>query len=135
MFRIIPYTPLAAAQTKAWRPEQPGDPDHDARRLRVLVTNVEEENDQFARWQQVVLEQDADIIIVAEVDQRWAEAIAELKSDYPNQIIHPQSNWYGMALLSRLPILESDIRFRVQDDVPSIDTMVQLPSGDEVRVV
>ncbi len=135
LFRIIPYTPLASTQTKAWRPEQPGDPEHDARRLRVLVTNVEEENDQFARWREVVLDQDADVIIVAEVDQRWAGAIAELKSDYPNQIVHPQSNWYGMALLSRLPIIERDIRFRVQDDVPSIDTIVQLPSGDEVRVV
>ncbi|QDV40344.1 Endonuclease/Exonuclease/phosphatase family protein [Stieleria neptunia] len=135
LFRIIPYTPLASPQTKAWRPEPSSDPNQDARRLRVLVTNVEEENDQFARWREVILDQDADVIIMAEVDQRWAETIDELKPIYPNQIVYPQNNWYGMALLSRLPILESEIRFRVQDDVPSIDTVVELPSGDDVRIV
>ncbi len=134
LFRIVPYTPLMSTQAKPWEPSLDSEQD-ELRRLRVLVSNVEEENDQFARWSQVVRDADADVVIVAEVDERWAEVIEDLRSDYPNQVVHPQSNWYGMAMLSRFRIVESKLRFLVQDDIPSIDSVIELPSGDNVRVV
>jgi endonuclease/exonuclease/phosphatase (EEP) superfamily protein YafD len=46
----------------------------------------------------------------------------------------PQSNTYGMLLYSRYPLVDPRIEFRVQPDVPSIHTGVQLPSGDVVRL-
>ncbi|TWT53797.1 hypothetical protein Pla22_14300 [Rubripirellula amarantea] len=134
-FRILPYTPLASTQVKTWEPE-PGSPQQtNEKRLRVLLSNLEMENDKFDRWREVILSADADVVLVAEVDDRWAAVIEEMRSSYPNQIVYPQDNWYGLAMLSRLPILESNIRFLVQDDVPSIDAIVELQSGDRVRVV
>ncbi|MFG0267006.1 MAG: endonuclease/exonuclease/phosphatase family protein [Rhodopirellula sp. JB055] len=93
------------------------------------------ENDEFDHWSKVVRQTDADVVIAAEIDQRWKASLDGLKSIYPHQIVYPQDNWYGMAMLSRLPFRESEIRFRVQDDVPSIDTMIELPSGEAIRVI
>ncbi len=135
LFRIMPYTPVAPTQADDWEPDAITSTVAGKKRLRVLMTNVEEENDRFDQWSQVVREADADVVIVAEVDDRWAEVVEGLKSLYPNQIVHPQDNWYGMAMLTRLPIVKHKIRFLVEDDVPSIDATLELPSGDHVRVI
>ncbi len=133
--RIIPYTRLVSPQVKSWSAEKAGDESNHAGRLRMLVTNVEQENDRFDLWKSTVLSADPDVVIVAEVDDRWARTLGELNREYPFQIIHPQHNWYGLAFLSRLPIVESKLRFLVQDDVPSIDTDIKMQNGDRVRVV
>ncbi len=152
LFRIIPYTRLMSPQVKSWtgpessssssasRRELSGtttsdEASEDPRRLRIMISNVEMENDQFDCFSKVVRQCDADVVIVAEVNKRWRETIESLKSLYPHQVIQPQENWYGLALISRLPIVEHKIRFLVEDDVPSIDAMVELPGGDRVRIV
>lgn len=78
---------------------------------------------------------DADVMIVAEVDDRWARVLKRLASSYPHQVVYPQDNWYGLALLSRLPIEEHQVRSLVQDDAPSIDASLQMNNGQWVRVV
>ncbi|WDQ14982.1 endonuclease/exonuclease/phosphatase family protein [Rhodopirellula sp. P2] len=135
LFRIVPYTGVAPTQATTWDPPQTTNDSAEQRRFRMLVTNVEMENSQFEQWSRVVRQTDADVVIAAEIDERWKPTLEELKSIFPHQIIYPQDNWYGMAMLSRLPILESQIRFRVQDDVPSIDALIELPSGEAIRVI
>ncbi|KLU06032.1 AP endonuclease family 1 domain protein [Rhodopirellula islandica] len=135
LFRIVPYTFVAPTQATAWDPPQSSGVSAEQRRFRMLVTNVEMENGQFEQWSRVVEQTDADVVIAAEIDGRWTSTLEKLKPIFPHQIIYPQDNWYGMAMLSRLPILESEIRFRVQDDVPSIDAMIELPSGEAIRVI
>lgn len=135
LFRIVPYTMVAPTQATTWDPPQSNVESAEQRRFRLLVTNVEMENNEFEKWSQVVQNTDADVVIAAEIDERWKPTLEKLKSIFPHQIIYPQDNWYGMAMLSRLPILESEIRFRVQDDIPSIDAMIELPSGEAIRVI
>jgi len=135
LVQIIPYTPLTSPQVKSWNPGQSGAPDEQSHRLRIMISNVQEENDQFDTWRQVVKDVNADVVIVAEVNESWASVIAELKDTYPQQIIQPQDNWYGLALFSRYTIAEAEIRFLVQEDIPSIDALIELPSGDQVRII
>ncbi|MCC9658338.1 endonuclease/exonuclease/phosphatase family protein [Rhodopirellula halodulae] len=135
LFRIIPYTPLTKPQVAAWKSTQATSNHASQRRLRLLVTNVEMENDKYETWTRVVKEADADMVIAAEISEDWLPAIESLKADLPNQIVYPQDNWYGMAMLSRLPIEKHAIRFRVQDDIPSIDAMIELESGELIRVI
>lgn len=128
-YGIAPYTPLASPQTKI------ADNLNDDRRLCVVVSNVEMENTQYELWTKTITEADPDVAIVLEVDDRWMAEIEPFRQRYAHQIAYPQDNWYGMLLLSKLPIIESEIRFRVSDDVPSIDAVVELPSGERVRVL
>lgn len=134
-FRIIPYTPVFPRQSQATAAENCGHRMDDPRTIRMVVCNVEEENDQFEHWREIVGGTDPDILIVLEADQRWVEAAKPLFDRYPHRVLKPQENWYGMMVLSRLPIQEHKISFLVQDDVPSIDAKVTLDNGAAIRVI
>lgn len=127
--RILPFTPLA--WTQVHRPEA-----YDPRNaLRVVVSNVKMTNRRYARWLDVIEQANADLLILLEVDQAWLAAMEDLSQHYPYDVRCPQDNCYGMAVLSRLPIIDHQVRFLVAADVPSIDAIVQLRSDRQIRVI
>ena len=147
-FRIYPYTPLAARQSVATGSTMhaigsvsPSRSDPDASQeiqsssFRLVVSNVEMENDQFERWMQVMRQADPDVLVMLEPNTHWLNQVAPLLDRYEYQILHPQDNWYGMAMLSRLPFESNELRFMVQDDVPSIDARVRLENGKQIRII
>ena len=125
---ILPYTPLMPKQVHPHR--QPPGPQS----FRMVVSNVEMDNHEHDRWLHVVREQDADLILVLEVNDRWMSCLEELRGQYPHVIAQPQDNCYGMALLSKLELIEPQVQYLVQDDIPSIHTQVQLSSGERIRL-
>ncbi len=132
--QIYPYTLLASTQVKSTSPEQ-RSAGREGRSLRLIISNVEEENDQHGLWMSVIQAQQPDVLIVLEVDERWVKATEQLLETYPFQVIQPQSNWYGMMMLSRLPIVSHELKFMVQEDIPSIDARIKLNNGDTIRVL
>ena len=55
-----------------------------------------------------------------EVDQWWAERLSDgLTAKYPNKIIYPLSNIYGLALFTRLELVEPVIQFILDEAIPS----------------
>jgi endonuclease/exonuclease/phosphatase (EEP) superfamily protein YafD len=46
----------------------------------------------------------------------------------------PQDNSYGMTLFSRLELVEPEVKFLVQEDIPSIHARVRLRSGAMVEL-
>ena len=50
-----------------------------------------------------------------------------LREQFAHVVAIPQDNWYGMTLLSNLEILDHEVRFIVQEDIPSIHAKLQLP--------
>ena len=125
-YKIYPYTPLASKAVQ--RAERPPD----GRSLRLVASNVEMENDMHDRWLEVVRDADPDLILALEVNERWMQHIEVLEEDYPHVVREPQDNYYGMVLFSRYEILDHEVRFIVQDDVPSIRVEVQLPCGQTI---
>src|SRR5690606_12470196 len=65
---------------------------------------------------------------------KWERALAPLEEQYPHVVRQVQDNYYGMMLFSRLPLGEPTIKFLVQEDIPSVETGVELPSGDLIRL-
>ncbi|WP_153556380.1 endonuclease/exonuclease/phosphatase family protein [Roseimaritima sediminicola] len=134
-FRILPYTPLLPKQSVVTPAHLCRSPKRDERTLRTVMTNVEMENDQFDVWMDVMRQADPDILLVVEVDQRWIDAVQPLIESYPHQVIEPRDNWYGMMLLSRLPIVTYEVLHLVQKDIPSIDAKIRLDDGTLMRFV
>lgn len=134
-FRIIPYTPIFPRQAQSTADENRGGHVNDPRTIRIVVSNVEEENDEFGLWRETIADANPDILVVLEADERWVKAAEPLFDRYPHHVLLPQDNWYGMMLLSRLPIQEHTVRFLVQDDIPSIDAKVELDNGETIRVI
>lgn len=121
--KIFPYTPLARAQVE--RSEEP----REGSSVRLFISNVLMENERHDLVLQAVRENDPDLVLVVEVNGRWERALAPLEERYPFVVKQPQENYYGMILYSRLPLLDPRIDFLVQDDIPSVHTLVELPSG------
>lgn len=134
-FRILPYTTLLAPQAVRTPPQSPRSHRDDKRTLRLVVTNVETENEQYDTWMRTMREADPDVILAVEIDEKWGSAIKALIDEYPNHIVHPQDNWYGLMLLSRFPFTDKHVRYLVEDDVPSVDVKLRMDDGTFVRFV
>lgn len=95
----------------------------------VVSANVYSKNRNAEALSQWLQESQADVIFLCEVDPWWAAQIATWKSDWPHQIIHPRPDNFGLALISRHPIVDSHL-FDLDGPIPAVDCRVQSPSGE-----
>lgn len=116
------YTPLTRKQVLR-------KPAAKERLVRVLIANVRMRNPSADRLLAVAARRDPDLLLLLEPNQRWLQQLSPLRDRYPHQILCPLENTYGMLLFSRLPLVEPQVRFLIQDDIPSIQTRVRLPNG------
>jgi endonuclease/exonuclease/phosphatase (EEP) superfamily protein YafD len=128
LWRMWPYTPLHSRQLK--RVAKPDE----SRSLSVLISNVLMTNRDSGKLRDLIREYQPDVILAVETDAWWKGQLREFEQTYPHVVLQPQPNTYGMLFYSRYPLVDPRIEFRVQPDVPSIHTGVQLPSGDVVRL-
>lgn len=122
-YRIYPYTPLSPKRTLDSVAPRAGSS------VRLLFANVLQTNRNADEFLRIVAEADPDVVLTLETDVWWSRQLARLKPRYPHVVLQPQQNTYGMLLHSRFPLVDTDVRFVVQRDVPSIHAKVRLPSG------
>lgn len=126
--RIRPFTRFGPLQV------QPASPAHrDTIRLRVMIANVWMPNRQAGALLSLVQRYEPDLLLAVETDRWWQSKLDALAPDYPHAVRCPLPNTYGMLLYSRYPLVRPEVRFLVEDDVPSIDTGVRLPHGRGLR--
>jgi endonuclease/exonuclease/phosphatase (EEP) superfamily protein YafD len=126
---IYAYLPVAPIQTQAATAAD------DARLIRIMVANILMTNRQAERFVRLVKQVDPDILIVDEPDTWWAEQLTELDGVFPHQTKYPLDNTYGMIFYSRLPVIRSKVRFIVEDDIPSIHSLIRLRSGQPIVLI
>ncbi|HEV7371648.1 endonuclease/exonuclease/phosphatase family protein [Arenibaculum sp.] len=105
----------------------------DGSRLRVLVANVQKGNRQDERLLALVEETDPDVFLAMETDEWWNERLAPLRNDFAHQVQHVGSGYFGMHLFSKYELVDPEIRFLAEQDVPSIFTDIRLPDGQMVE--
>jgi endonuclease/exonuclease/phosphatase (EEP) superfamily protein YafD len=125
--RIHTYTPFVPPTVQ--RCDDDAEPES---RIVLMMTNVQMENEHHDRLLDLVDEVDPDVLLAVEVDDAWARALDRLAGRYAHVVRYPRDNWYGMQLLSKLELVDPQIEFLVQDDVPSLRTRLRLRSGVEV---
>lgn len=128
VYWIAPYLPWAPVEVEDAQSQD------ESSHMRILSANVLQENERADALLKLISEVDPDLITLCEVNQRWVDALSVLEKDYPHFITHPLDNTYGMAIYSRLPLVDPQVRTLVKETIPSIDTRVRLPSGHEARV-
>jgi endonuclease/exonuclease/phosphatase (EEP) superfamily protein YafD len=100
----------------------------------LLFANVLIENRNAARLKEIIKRADPDLILTAEVDEWWREQLKEFDRTHPYVVSQPQDNCYGILLQSKLELINPQVKFLVQDDIPSIHARVKLRSGKEVEL-
>lgn len=124
-YQVYPYTIIAQHQMKGRKaPVKDGH-------LKLLVCNVYQKNRKYEECLKRIRAHDPDIILLVETDIPWSEKLAHLKEDYQHHVLIPLDNTYGMLLYSRFELIEPQVKFLIEPDVPSIHTRVKLPSGEQ----
>ena len=116
---IVPYTRLA-------RPEVQSVPADAQPRIRLMASNVLMHNRDADRLLALVRAHAPDVLIALETDVWWERQLDGLQDTMPHVIRCPLDNLYGMHVYSRLPLLEPEIRYLVEDDIPSMHATVVL---------
>lgn len=127
-YEIRPYTILARKEV------QPAKKPRPETTLRLLLANVKMDNRNSPRLREIIAEADPDVILVVEADAWWQSELDGFGETHPFTVGQPQDNTYGMLLYSRLELVRPEVRFLIEDDVPSIRAVVKLPGGTEVEI-
>lgn len=125
---IFPYTRFASHQV-LYSDRQPSKEP-----ISLLVSNVYMENEEYGRLLHLIEQKNPHVVLTLETDTKWQQALDPLKNEYPYRQEIPLDNTYGMLLHSRLPLKNTEVHYLIEDDIPSISTLVQLPSGEWVQL-
>ena len=129
-YRIYPYSPIAATQVARADAETLAT----AQCFSVLSLNVLQDNREYDRTIDLIERIDADIVLLMETDQAWADAVQPALSGYPEVLSQPLDNKYGLMFASRLPMRDAAIRDLAQKDTPSVMATIGLGKS-EFRLV
>ncbi|GAB3568074.1 endonuclease/exonuclease/phosphatase family protein [Spirosoma luteolum] len=131
---IYPFTPLhkpLVARAKPAPTQSEQDPNAPVP-IRLLTANVFMDNLESPQVRSLVDAHAPDLVLVLETNKRWQNDLKPIEANYPYRVHCPLENTYGMLFYSRLPILHSELRFLIQDDIPSV--YVQLDTGNGQRL-
>lgn len=126
--RIFPYTRLARPQVQR---SQLGD--HDST-ISLLFSNVLIENRDTQKLRDLVRRVDPDLVLTVETDEYWREQLSGFEETHPHTVLQPQDNGYGMLLYSKLELIGAQVKFLIEDGIPSIHGQVLLRSGKPVAL-
>jgi endonuclease/exonuclease/phosphatase (EEP) superfamily protein YafD len=125
---ILPYTRLHRPEVASADRSAPES------RIRILAVNVLMPNRNADALLRIIGEQDPDVVVAVETNKWWEDQLKPLDSEYPHALKCPLDNLYGMHLYSRFPLEDSKIQFLVESDIPSMHTLVVLPSGARIQL-
>lgn len=126
---IIPHTEIYPLEIQRYQPEFDGH----APTIKLLNCNVLMTNRDSEPLVTLVQQHEPDLLITLESDAWWQSQLDELPG-YPYKVCCPLDNLYGMHLYSRLPLHETAIEYRVEQDKPSICARIEVTSSVSVHL-
>lgn len=127
-YMMFPYLPFARRQVEQ-STAAAGE-----NSINLFFANVLQENDRYADLVEMIERADPDVVLVVETDQRWADELKPLRERFPTVVEHISDDTYGMMLFSRLELIEPEIKFLVDEAVPSMHARIRLRSGRVVVI-
>lgn len=132
LVHIVKFTPVWSRQsvsaTNAERQNAPAQ-------VSLLAANIKKSNRDYDRTVELIMERGPDIAMAIEVDVEWVNALSgPLRARYPYWVEVPMDNGYGLCVMSKLQLIDAEVRKIVTDGVPSIRTGVRLRDGRIFRL-
>lgn len=125
---MLPYTSIYPVQSR--RAEQAVTRESS---VSLLVCNVLQTNRRYTDVIDLAKELDPDLFLTLESNQDWEDELDRgLSHRYPHRVNVPLENLYGMHLFSKFGLHAPRVKYRIKDDIPSIETHIVLGNGEEV---
>ncbi len=96
--------------------------------LEVISLNVLASNPDKAPTLTYLRHRGADLVILLEVDQAWADALEELAPLYPHRLVELRDDKFGVAIFSQLPLEDPQVESLAEG--PPV-MMVGVPRGQQ----
>lgn len=94
--------------------------------LSILCTNLLSVNARYDDFLDLVHREDPDIVFIQELHQAWAVGLRPLEATYPYFIKIPREDNFGIALYSRLPLIDARENDIAEAGVPGIRADVEV---------
>ena len=88
--------------------------------IKILLSNVNTQNTNTQKLVDLIEQQQADIVVTLEVNQKWIAALKALEANYPHKLMLPQEDNFGIALYSKLPFADIKAVSFSKQAIPSI---------------
>lgn len=129
LIKIYPYTGLASYELLSAEQKKT------EAKLKIFTANVYQKNDKLDKVVEEAKRHNADLMLFTETHQWWVTQLSNALGDsYNYQVKVPLDNTYGMYLLSKLPILDEEVKYLVDDSIPSIHGLIRLRSQELVKI-
>ncbi len=127
--KIYPYTGLAAVEVANSQNVV------NNRTISLYAANVLQTNKEREKLLKDFTNKNPDVLLLVETDKDWMDFItAHLPAEYAYKAEIPLNNTYGMLLYSKFKLLNPEVKFLVDKEIPSIHSKVLLPSGDTIQL-
>lgn len=126
--KIYPYTPFSTYEIgESKNPEAP--------QIRLFTANVLQKNEKHEKLVREINRFDPDVMVFTETNTRWKNEISKnLDESYRYKVEVPLENTYGMLLYSKFELIDPQVRYLVDDSIPSIHTRIKLPEGNLIQL-
>ncbi len=114
---IRPYTPF-------YHRRKPEDT-FAKRRLKLVTANVLQTNTNYSAFIKIVQDSNPDVFITMESNEKWYNAISEAFPEHKYILEATLDNFYGMHLYSKLPLKKGEVKYLVEDNVPSMHCEIE----------
>lgn len=101
-------------------------------KLSILAGNVLQTNNQYKKFLDIVKKHDPDLVLTMESNIDWENGLSELEKTHPFSVKVPKDNFYGMHLYSKKELIDPEVKFQVEEGMPSI--FFEFPITDHKKV-
>jgi endonuclease/exonuclease/phosphatase (EEP) superfamily protein YafD len=127
-FKIYPYTAFAKFEVKDSSAGNPKD-------FSIYTANVLQKNEDRQSLLSDIRANDADVLLFTETNKEWVRSLSEeLDRLYDYKVEVPLENTYGMLLFSKLKLHEPQVRYMIEDTIPSIHSKIILNAKDTIQL-
>ncbi|AUD05902.1 endonuclease/exonuclease/phosphatase family protein [Spirosoma pollinicola] len=127
---LFPYTPLAEKAVKSALQVSVNKQSV----FSIIVANVLIKNRHADELLTIIANKDPTFVLTMEVNDWWIKQLNVLKKSYPYSLRFPTDNAYGMALYSKIPLTNPQIKFLNHDRVPSFTMDITLPDSNRFKL-
>lgn len=127
---VLPYTFIWKKQVKKVKRQQLDS----SKQISLLVSNVLMTNEKYHLLLEQIQHLAPDLVLTLETNSEWQKQLSVIEADYPYRVPVPLDNLYGMHLYSKLKLSDTEVKFILSNEIPSIHTTVTLRSGHPVQL-
>lgn len=98
--------------------------------IKVLLSNVLTGNTRYTKLENLIRSEEPDILVLQEIDSNWVKNMSPVFDEYPHRLIQPRSDNFGIAVLSKIKVLEQNVVSWGRLGIPSIES--KLKFGDQI---